>query len=228
MELVNKHKENKKNKGKGGKPRRKIMVQITLATNSERKNILVNTDATLSSIIRENGIDTTGATIMLKGNVVSAFDLDRTLSQCNVVDGESVIMNVTVKAAAAFEVKFENNVLTVVTDIEQSTITAGLAELVAKDDKGNAVYGASISSSGNGDVNEFSFTGNTYIDGKLALTKVFPMGTTTDDIQKFYGEALLAAKKYTAQIQQAAAAKTAEITALFPTDEAPTTEGDAE
>lgn len=191
------------------------MVQITLATNSERKSVLASTDKTLQQIITENGVDTTGATIMLKGNVVSAFDLDRTLSQCNVVDGESVIMNVTVKAAAAFEVKMDANVLTVITDIKEETVKAGLAELVAKDDKGNAVYGVSVDTNGNGSMNEFSLTGNTYIDGKLAVTSVFPMGTTVEDIQKFYGEHLLKAKEYTAKIQTAAEEKTAAISGLF-------------
>ena len=191
------------------------MVQITLATNSERKSVLASTDKTLQQIITENGVDTTGATIMLKGNVVSAFDLDRTLSQCNVVDGESVIMNVTVKAAAAFEVKMDANVLTVITDIKEETVKAGLADLVAKDDKGNAVYGVSVDTNGNGSMNEFSLTGNTYIDGKLAVTIVFPMGTTVEDIQKFYGEHLLKAKEYTAKIQHAAEEKTAAISGLF-------------
>ena len=64
-------------------------------------------------------------------------------------------------------------------------------------------------------MNEFSLTGNTYIDGKLAVTTVFPMGTTVEDIQKFYGEHLLKAKEYTAKIQHAAEEKTAAISGLF-------------
>ena len=191
------------------------MVQITLATNSERKQVLTSVDTTLAQIISSNSIDTTGATIMLKGNVVSAFDLDRTLAQCGVADGDSAIMNVTVKAAAAFDVKFENNVLTVVSDIKKETVDAGLADLVAKDEDGNVVYGAELSKNGKGGINEFSFTGNTYIEDKLAYTEVFPVETTVDDIQKFYGENLLAAQKYTAQIQAAAESKTAEIQGLF-------------
>ena len=191
------------------------MVQITLATNSERKQVLTSVDTTLAQIISSNSIDTTGATIMLKGNVVSAFDLDRTLAQCGVADGDSAIMNVTVKAAAAFDVKFENNVLTVVSDIKKETVDAGLADLVANDEDGNVVYGAELSKNGKGGINEFSFTGNTYIEDKLAYTEVFPVETTVDDIQKFYGENLLAAQKYTAQIQAAAEAKTAEIQGLF-------------
>lgn len=194
------------------------MVQITLATNSSRKNVLVNAASTLQQIISDNGVDTTGATIMLKGNVVSSFDLDRTLESCGVHDGETAIMNVTVKAAAAFEVNFENNVLTVVTDIKKETVEAGLADLVAKDEDGNVVYGAELSESGNGSFNDFSFTGNTYIDDKLAFTQVYPVDTTEEDIQKFFGENLLAAQKYTVQIQEAAEAKTAAIQGLFGAD----------
>ena len=120
------------------------MIQITLATSAERKSVLATSETTLKQIISDNHIDTTGATIMLKGNVVSAFDLDRTLAQCGVEDGSSVIMNVAVKAAAAFEVKVENNVLTVVTDITRDVIESGVASLFAYDEDGNAVYGAKI------------------------------------------------------------------------------------
>ena len=197
----------------------KIMIQITLATSAERKSVLATSETTLKQIISDNHIDTTGATIMLKGNVVSAFDLDRTLAQCGVEDGSSVIMNVAVKAAAAFEVKVENNVLTVVTDITRDVIESGVASLFAYDEDGNAVYGASVSGNGKADFNDFSFTGNTYIDGKLAATMILPMAIKNEEIQKFYGEKLLAAQKYTKQIQDSAAAKIAEIAALFPVEE---------
>ena len=195
------------------------MIQITLATAAERKSVLATSETTLQQIISDNHIDTTGATIMLKGNVVSAFDLDRTLAQCGVEDGSSVIMNVAVKAAAAFDVKVENNVLTVVTDITEDVVESGVADLFAYDEDGNAVYGASLSGNGKASFNGFSFTGNTYVDGKLAATMILPMGIKSEEIQKFYGEDLLKAKQYTKQIQDTAAAKIAEIAALFPVEE---------
>ena len=77
------------------------MINLTLSTNGERKQVLVQTGDTLQSIVNANGVDTTGAIIMLKGTPVSNFDLGRTLEECNVSDGESVIMNVAVKASAA-------------------------------------------------------------------------------------------------------------------------------
>lgn len=195
------------------------MIQITLATSAERKSVLATSETTLQQIISDNSIDTTGATIMLKGNVVSAFDLDRTLAQCGVEDGSSVIMNVAVKAAAAFEVKVENNVLTVVTDITRDVVESGVAELVAFDEDGSAVYGVSVAGNGKACFNDFSFTGNTYVDGKLAATMILPMGMKIEEMQRFYGEDLLKAQQYTAQIQETASAKIAEIAALFPVEE---------
>lgn len=192
------------------------MIQITLATSAERKSILAESSTTLQEIINNNHIDTTGATIMLKGNVVSAFDLDRTLAQCGVEDGSSVIMNVAVKAAAAMEVKLENNVLTVITDVTEESMKKGLSNMKAHDEDGNEVYAVGVSKNGNASIDKFAFTGNTYVEGKLAATIVLPMEKATiAKIQKEYGEHLLAAKKYTAQIASEAAAKEAEIEALF-------------
>ena len=194
----------------------KIMVQITLATAAERKSVLANPTDTLKSIITANNIDITGATIMLKGNVVSSFDLDRTLTECGLEDGSQVIMNVAVKAAAAFEVKVENNVLTVVTDVTEDSMKKGLSNMKAHDEDGNEVYAVAVSKSGSAGMTGFSFTGNTYVDGKLAATMVLPMDEASiAKIQKKFGEMLLAAKKYTAQIAQEASAKEAEIEALF-------------
>ena len=77
------------------------MTQITIATNAERKQTIVDVNTTLQSIINDNGIDTTGANIMLNGKTVSAFDLDRTLAQCGVEDNSTAVMSVIVKASAA-------------------------------------------------------------------------------------------------------------------------------
>lgn len=111
-------------------------------------------------------------------------------------------------------VELSNNVLTVVTDITKETVESGLARLVAVED-GNQVYGVSVSTDGKARFNGFSFVGNTYVEDKLAATIIMPMGTTMDDVKKAHGENLLKAKRYTAQIAEAAEAKTAEIRALF-------------
>lgn len=77
------------------------MINVTLATNAERKNVIVAPNTSLAEIIRDNGISIDGANIMLNGTTVSPFDLDRTLAQCNVADGSTAMMSVVVKASAA-------------------------------------------------------------------------------------------------------------------------------
>ena len=111
-------------------------------------------------------------------------------------------------------VTLSNNVLTVVTDITESVVKAGLSNLKAVVD-GNEVYAVGVSKDGKASMNAFSFVGNTFIDGKLAATMILPMGTTQEDVQKNFGESLLKAKFYTEQIATEAAEKTAEIEALF-------------
>lgn len=193
------------------------MTQITIATNSTRKQVLVNAETTLAQIIADNNIDTTGATIMLKGNVVSSFDLDRKLSDCGVADGETAILNVTVKAAAAaMTTKLENNVLTVVTDVKKSDVEAGISDLKVRDEDGNELFAVALDKSGNASVAKNYFVGNTYADGKLAATIILPVADASKDkVMKQYGEALLAAQKYTEQVAKEAAEKTAAIKSLF-------------
>ena len=112
-------------------------------------------------------------------------------------------------------VKFENNVLTVVTEISKAVVEKGFSNLKAKNDDGVDVYAVSVAKDGKAALNGFSMTGNTYIGDKLAVTMVMPMGTTMEDVQREYGEALLAADKYTKQIAEEAATKKAQIEGLF-------------
>lgn len=120
------------------------------------------------------------------------------------------------------KVSFKNNVLTVVTDIAKATVEKGIASLKAKDEKGNEVFGVSISKDGNARISENSLTCNAYVDGKAAVVAVMPMETTMEDVQRMYGKALVAANKYTAQIAAQACAEEETIAALFTSDEAAT------
>lgn len=124
---------------------------------------------------------------------------------------------------------FENNVLTVVTDIKKETIEKGISDLIARDDKGNQVYAVSMAKTEKASINAFQFAGNAYVDGYLAAVIVEPVGATRDDMYKKYGESLLAAKKYTAIIAEEAAKKEADIAEIFCEGASETTEAtDAE
>lgn len=116
------------------------------------------------------------------------------------------------------KVSYKNNVLTVVTDISKATIEKGVASLRAKDEKGNEVFGVSISVCGEARINEHSITCNAFVDGKAAVVAVMPMDCTLDDVQRMYGKALVAANKYTAQIAAQACAEEETIAALFTSD----------
>ena len=112
------------------------------------------------------------------------------------------------------KVTLVNNLLTVITDVTKEIVKAGLSDLKARDDKGNQVYGASKTDKA-ARIGEFEFAGNAYVDGKLAAQILLADGTTQAEVQKTYGEALLAAKKYTAQIAEEALTKEEQITDLF-------------
>lgn len=119
------------------------------------------------------------------------------------------------KEETNMNVKFENNVLTVVTDISKATIEKGLAALSAKDEKGNELYRVVVSTSGNGNLDTYGMKVNTFVEDKAAVTVILPMGVTKEQVQGAYGEALIAAAKYTGTIAAAAAEKEAAIEAFF-------------
>ena len=113
------------------------------------------------------------------------------------------------------KVSFKNNTLTVVTDLKKEVVESGFSNLRAVDGKGNQVFAVEANKDGYATLSTFSLTGNAYIDGNLAAVMVFPMDTTLADVQKKYGEALLAADQYIPQIATEAADKSAAIGKLF-------------
>ena len=112
-------------------------------------------------------------------------------------------------------VSFKNNTLVVVTSITKETIDKGVSDLTARDEKGNPVYKVSVSKDNQGGLDIYGLKANAFIDGKAAVVIVENVDATQASVQKKYGEALIAAAKYTDIIASAAAAKEADIAALF-------------
>lgn len=77
------------------------MVNITLATNTERKNVITEAEDTVQAMIEREGVDVTGAQVLLRGMVLGARDLQCSFEELGVQDGTSAILNVAVKAVAA-------------------------------------------------------------------------------------------------------------------------------
>ena len=112
-------------------------------------------------------------------------------------------------------VSFKDSVLTVVTEVTKEVVEKGYTDLTAKDDKGNPVYKVTFNNYGDGSIDKYGFTGNTYVGGKLAYTVVTNADTTLEDVQKVFGEALLAADTYISEIAADAEIKRESIEALF-------------
>lgn len=107
------------------------------------------------------------------------------------------------------------NVLTVVSDISESTIKKGMTDLTAYDDKKNPLYKVAVDEAGNGKLGQFGMTANTYVDGMAAVVIVEPIGTTKEDIKRKYGKAVVAAQKYCPIIAAAATSEEELIDTAF-------------
>ena len=199
------------------------MVNITLATGTDRKSVIVDSATTLGEVLRSNDVNTDGATIMLKGQVCTLSDQSHKLSELGVTDGESCVLNVTVKAAAAAAVAVEFNtvgtapVLTVVTNITKEQVESGYTSLKAVDEKGNQKF--SVSAGTHPELTAFSFVGDGYVDDKLAASFVMPVGSTKDDAMKKYGNLLVKAEEHIANIEAKATEAKAAIAEIFETTE---------
>lgn len=99
-------------------------------------------------------------------------------------------------------VKFENNTLTVVTEVAKEAVED--RTIFAKDDKGQDVFAVGFSKSGNGSLDSYGLIGNVTIEGKVAYVKVMPDETDLTKVKKMYGEALIAAANYTGLIAERA------------------------
>jgi hypothetical protein len=115
------------------------------------------------------------------------------------------------------KVEYKNNTLTVVTGISEDTIKKTTKKLVAMGGKDNKdeVYAVGFNKCGAGSIDKYGMVGNAFVDGNLAVVQVLPAETTLEDVQRTYGDALLAADKYTDIIATEYAANVAAVAALF-------------
>lgn len=113
------------------------------------------------------------------------------------------------------KVNYAQNVLKVETGIKEDTYKKGIASLKAHDKNGDQVFAVAVAKDGKGAISNYGLTCNAVIDGELAVVMVLPMGTTMEDVQKQYGQALVTAEKYVAQIAEEAKAQENAIAAIF-------------
>lgn len=111
-------------------------------------------------------------------------------------------------------VNFKDNVLTVVTEIPESVMKSGIADLAVYDEKTSEEL-FSVSTGSKGSISRFGLVCNAVIDGNLAVVEVMPIGTDKETVMKKYGKALVEIKKFTKQIADNAAESEAAINEIF-------------
>lgn len=77
------------------------MVNITLNTNTGRRNVISDVNATLASIFEDNDLNTQGAIIHLDGRPVSMGDAGKSLAALGVADEGRAVLSLVVKATSA-------------------------------------------------------------------------------------------------------------------------------
>lgn len=115
------------------------------------------------------------------------------------------------------KVTLSNGTFTVVSDITKEVVEGAYGALVAKDEKGNAVFAVEVSKD-NADkflVTKDQFIGNTYVDGKLAAVKQLPLTSKEEDVKKKYADGLLALQKYGEKIESQARTKMEKVNEMF-------------
>ena len=104
-------------------------------------------------------------------------------------------------------------VLTIKTDITKDMVENGYTKLVAKDENGAEVYRVGFGEKAA--IDTFYLTGNAYVEDKLVASIILKAGTKKEDAMKQYGDAVLAAQKYLAQITADATEKKSKIERIF-------------
>ena len=74
------------------------MIKVHVNTSAIRKEKTVETDTTPMALINELELGLSGASVNLNGLNLSVTDLNSTFSALNVSDGDTVYLNIVVKA----------------------------------------------------------------------------------------------------------------------------------
>lgn len=77
------------------------MINLTIGTNTERKNVIVSPDEVLADVLADNGVSTTSAAIHLNGSLIPGADLQETFEDLGVEDESSAMLIAVVKADSA-------------------------------------------------------------------------------------------------------------------------------
>jgi sulfur carrier protein ThiS len=77
------------------------MIRLLVGTNTERKNVNVNPEDTLKSVLDREHINVTGSALHLDGSLIPGVDATKTFTQLGLQDGSEHMLIAVVKADSA-------------------------------------------------------------------------------------------------------------------------------
>lgn len=77
------------------------MINLTIGTNTERKNVIVEPTEILGDVLAENNVNTASAAIHLNGSLIPGCDLDQSFEELGVEDDTQAMLIAVVKADSA-------------------------------------------------------------------------------------------------------------------------------
>lgn len=81
--------------------RKTKMINLTIGTNTERKNVIVEPTEVLGEVLAANNVSTASAAIHLNGSLIPGCDLDQTFEDLGVEDDTQAMLIAVVKADSA-------------------------------------------------------------------------------------------------------------------------------
>lgn len=77
------------------------MINLSIGTNTERKNVIVEPDQTLADVLAENNVNVGGCALHLNGTLIAGADTDQTFEELGIADGTKAMLIAVVKADSA-------------------------------------------------------------------------------------------------------------------------------
>lgn len=77
------------------------MVNVTVSSNTARKNAIVAVSATVRDVFEQAGINPNGTAVHLDGQIISQYDFDSSLEDLGIEDESTASIICVVKAQSA-------------------------------------------------------------------------------------------------------------------------------
>lgn len=77
------------------------MIKLSVGTNTERKQIIVEAEQTLAEVLAANDVNVSGCALHLNGTLIAGADVSETFETLGVKDGTSAMLIAVIKADSA-------------------------------------------------------------------------------------------------------------------------------